>query len=108
MTDTDRATERLAEALRDCGREWYGEGFSEKQEQAAAWSRASGQPTKAQFYSDRLTAQGFGHRDDILRAFAEWLIEGNFAELDTTEGYPDFRGFANDFIASLAAKGEEE
>ncbi len=78
MTDTDRATERLAEEM-DLA---FGEGLSN------------------QDVAKTLVAQGFGHRDDHVRAFAEW------AERGSTKLAGSFVDFADRHLASLAAKEE--
>ncbi len=46
-------------------------------------------------------SQGFGHQSDILRAFAEWVRTINPAGADILDIY------IRDYLASLAAKGEE-
>ncbi len=78
MTDTDRATERLAEALTNLV------------------VRSGGSVARD------LATQGFGHRDDHVRAFAEWVRAMNPAAADILDIY------IRDYLASLAAKGEEE
>ena len=62
MTDTDRATDRLAEAL---------------EKLRTSDQHITGVPMFSEVLMETLiqylTAQGFGHQSDILRAFTEWL-----------------------------------
>ena len=58
--------------------------------------------------ADDLTAQGFGHQEDILRAFAEWLGEEGYrvarqAGWLATGPYHS-RDLADRYLASLAAR----
>lgn len=88
MTDTDRATdgraltgaERLAEAI----------------ESILTKVPLGLRPSPQQVATEPI-AQGFGHQDDILRAFAEW-------QKWQYEGFLAFEGDADRYLASLAAK----
>ncbi len=75
MTDTDRATERFEDAL------------------IKAWPNIEEDADPEEFVK-RLTAQGFGHQSDILRAFAEYEMS------------PWLTILVDRHLASLAAKGE--
>ena len=51
-----------------------------------------------------LTAQGYGHRDDHVRAFAEWLNAGLRAHHPHMMAFAAFDEAAENHLASLAAK----
>lgn len=91
MTATDgrTATERLAETVE----KWIADHHADN-------DRIDSLAVKGLCAS--LAAQGVGHRDDILRAFAEWYRK-HWSEFNWEDGPPLA---ANRYLASL--KKEEE
>ena len=84
MTDTDRATERLAVMLFEAG--------------IGNLNRA-----ESKFMAEVLTAQGYGHQENILRAFAEWC-EANWAN---SSRKCLTSPLVAHYLTSLAEKGEK-
>ncbi len=88
MTDH---TKRLAEAIQrwhDAANDWD------------TGDKGVGEP--AENLAIDLDAQGFGHRDDHVRAFAEWYRK-HWSEYNWEDGPPPA---AEAYLASLAAKEE--
>ena len=88
MTDTDRATERLAEAITT----WFDSPRMNTVEMI---------PEQDDRLAEDLTAQGFGHREDHLQAFAVWLER----QYGGSGGVPEW---ADRYLSDLASVAKEE